>query len=74
MKRLMLAHALESVAECRFLVGENNTRSRRALERIGAKLTDREETRIMAGGAEVTHLTYVITAADFAQGPLSGQS
>lgn len=71
MKRLMLAHALKSVAECRFLVGEDNIRSRRALERIGAKLTDREETRIMAGGAQVTHLTYVITAADFAQGPLA---
>lgn len=28
MKRLMLAHALASVAECRFLVGESNTRSR----------------------------------------------
>jgi hypothetical protein len=27
MKRLMLAHALASVAECRFLVGETNTRS-----------------------------------------------
>ena len=37
MKRLMLAHALGSVAQVRFLVGETNTRSRRALERIGAK-------------------------------------
>ena len=30
MKRLMLAHALASLAEVRFLVGETNTRSRRA--------------------------------------------
>ena len=30
----------------RFLVGETNTRSRRALENIGAKLTDRREDRI----------------------------
>lgn len=73
MKRLMLAHALASVAECRFLVGEGNTRSRRALERIGAKLTDRREERIMAGGEVIPHLTYVITAEDFASGPLSGQ-
>lgn len=72
MKRLMLAHALASVAECRFLVGETNTRSRRALERIGARLTDRREERIMAGGEVIPHLTYVITRDDFARGPLAG--
>jgi RimJ/RimL family protein N-acetyltransferase len=72
MKRLMLAHALASVAECRFLVGQANTRSRRALERIGARLTDRREERIMAGGEIIPHLTYVITRDDFAQGPLAG--
>ncbi|MFM7403754.1 MAG: GNAT family N-acetyltransferase [Erythrobacter sp.] len=44
MKRLMLAHALAGVAEVRFLVGETNTRSRRALENIGAKLTDRRNS------------------------------
>jgi N-acetyltransferase len=71
MKRLMLAHALASVAECRFLVGETNTRSRRALERIGARLTDRSEERIMAGGEVIPHLTYVITRDDFARGPLA---
>jgi RimJ/RimL family protein N-acetyltransferase len=71
MKRLMLAHALASVAECRFLVGESNTRSRTALERIGARLTDRREERIMAGGKIIPHLTYVITAEDFASGPLA---
>lgn len=74
MKRLMLAHALASVAECRFLVGESNTRSRRALERIGATLTDACEERIMAGGAVIPHLTYVITAEDFAKGPLATQA
>jgi RimJ/RimL family protein N-acetyltransferase len=72
MKRLMLAHALASVAECRFLVGESNLRSRRALERIGARLTDRREERIMAGGEIIPHLTYAITRADFARGPLAG--
>jgi RimJ/RimL family protein N-acetyltransferase len=71
MKRLMLAHALGSVAECRFLVGESNTRSRRALEKIGARLTDRREERIMAGGEVIPHLTYVITREDFATGPLA---
>lgn len=72
MKRLMLGHALASVAEVRFMVGEANTRSRRALENIGAKLTDRREERIMAGGEVVPHLTYAITAKDFASGPLAG--
>ena len=70
MKRLMLAHALASVAEVRFVVGETNNRSRRALERIGAQLTDRREERVMAGGAVMPHLTYVITRASFASGPL----
>ncbi|MDP4605362.1 MAG: GNAT family N-acetyltransferase [Erythrobacter sp.] len=74
MKVLMLAHALASVAECRFLVGEDNTRSRRALERIGARLTDRTEERVMADGAVIRHLTYVVTRPDFAQGPLARSS
>jgi RimJ/RimL family protein N-acetyltransferase len=74
MKRLMLAHALAGVAECRFLVGESNTRSRRALEAIGAKLTDRREERVMAGGAIIPHLTYVITREGFARGPLARPS
>ena len=68
----MLAHALASVAEVRFLVGETNTRSRTALERIGAVLTDRREERIMAGGEIIPHLTYAITRESFAQGPLAG--
>lgn len=72
MKRLMLAHALASMAEVRFLVGETNTRSRTALERIGARLTERREERIMADGRVIPHLTYVITPEDFAQGPLAG--
>jgi N-acetyltransferase len=71
MKRLMLAHALASVAEVRFLVGETNIRSRRALEKIGAKLTDRREARV-AGGVLVPHLTYAITREDFARGPMAG--
>ncbi|MFM7377351.1 MAG: GNAT family N-acetyltransferase [Erythrobacter sp.] len=70
-KRLMLAHALASVAEVRFLVGETNTRSRTALERIGATLTDRREERIMAGGEIIPHLTYAITRESFAKGPLA---
>lgn len=72
MKRLMLTHALASVAEVRFLVGETNTRSRTALERIGAHLTDRREDRVMADGAVIPHLTYAIARESFAKGPLAG--
>lgn len=71
MKRLMLAHALASVAEVRFLVGESNIRSRTALERIGARLTDRREERVMADGKVIGHVTYAITRAGFAEGPLA---
>ncbi|MFN3989630.1 MAG: GNAT family N-acetyltransferase [Erythrobacter sp.] len=71
LKRLMLAHALASLAECRFVVGEANHRSRRAMEKIGARLTDHTEVRAMAGGAMLRHVTYVITRRDFATGPLS---
>lgn len=73
MKRLMLAHALVSVAEARFAVGATNTRSRTALERIGAQLTDRREDRVMAGGTVIPHLTYIITRAGFASGPLAAK-
>lgn len=69
MKRLMVAHALASVAECRFAVGESNWRSRRALEKIGARLTDRVEDRMMAGEA-LPHVYYVIGKQEFADGPL----
>jgi RimJ/RimL family protein N-acetyltransferase len=54
-------------------VGDTNLRSRRALERIGARLTDRREERVMAGGRVIPHLTYAITRDDFAKGPLMRQ-
>jgi RimJ/RimL family protein N-acetyltransferase len=72
LKRLMVAHALASIAQCRFAVGESNWRSRRAMEKIGGRLSAREDVRPMAGGA-VRHVHYVIGAAEFANGPL-GQS
>ena len=69
MKRLMIGHALASIAECRFAVGEENWRSRKAMEKIGGRLTNREDIREMAGGL-IRHVHYVITRADFASGPL----
>jgi RimJ/RimL family protein N-acetyltransferase len=38
MKRLMLNHAFRSVDVVRFVIGPNNVRSRRAVEKIGAVL------------------------------------
>ena len=69
MKRLMVGHALESVAECRFAVGAANHRSRRAMEKIGGRLTDRTETRGMAG-KDSAHVFYAIGRAEFAGRPL----
>lgn len=69
LKRLMLAHALASVAECRFVVGEANHRSRRAMEKIGGQLSGRVDERPMAGNI-VRHVTYVITRENFVMGPL----
>ena len=41
MKRLMLTHAFRFVARAILIVGRDNLRSRRAVERIGGRLTDR---------------------------------
>ncbi len=69
-KRLMVAEAFRcGFHTAIFLVGEANLRSRRALEKIGAVLTDRRQRWEMAG-ADVDHLIYAITTQAFAQGPL----
>jgi RimJ/RimL family protein N-acetyltransferase len=70
MKRLMIGHALASVDRVIFLVGENNIRSRRAMEKIGGRLTDRVHRADMAGRA-VVHVIYAIDRRDFATGPLA---
>ena len=70
MKRLMLAHALTAVERVWFRVGETNFRSRRAMEKIGGRLTERTETIEMAG-EPVTHVIYEIDRASFADGPLN---
>ncbi len=69
MKALMVDHALTGFDRVIFLVGETNRRSRRALEKVGAALTDRAEVGDL-GGRQVRHLIYAIDRADFAAGPL----
>lgn len=69
MKKLMIAHALDAFERVIFLVGEGNLRSRRAMEKIGAVLTDRVQTADMAG-MEVRHVIYAIDREGFETGPL----
>ena len=59
MKRLMLDHAFRFVDRVILRIGEHNLRSRRAAEKIGARLTDRTEA-VTAGGVESRHLFYAI--------------
>jgi RimJ/RimL family protein N-acetyltransferase len=66
MKRLMLQHAFRFVDNVVFLIGEENHRSRRAVEKIGAVLIG---TRTGSDGQE--KVVYRITVAGFARGPLA---
>lgn len=65
----MIAHALRSMEAVIFLIGETNGRSRRAMEKIGARLTDRTYAAVMAGRI-ATHVIYRMDAAGFAASPL----
>ncbi|HJQ12548.1 MAG TPA: GNAT family N-acetyltransferase [Gemmatimonadaceae bacterium] len=64
MKRLMLRHAFQFVERVVLLVGPQNFRSRRAVEKIGGV----ERGRRTADGRE--SIIYEITAAAFNRGPL----
>ncbi len=70
MKRLMLSHALQFVERVDFRVGETNVISRKAMEHIGGRLTDRiDVTETPEGPAR--HVVYEIDRASFASGPLA---
>ena len=70
MKRLMIAHALKSFDRTVFLVGDTNVRSRRAMEKIGGRLTERTQDTELAGRT-IRHVIYVVDHDDFAAGPLA---
>jgi N-acetyltransferase len=70
MKALMVGHALASVERVIFLIGDTNIRSRTAVERIGATLTDRQMTAQLSTGP-VTHLYYALDRAAFSNSPLA---
>ena len=65
MKRLMLTHAFQFVDRVVLLVGPQNFRSRRAVEKIGGV----ERGRRIADGRE--SIVYEITAQAYRHGPLS---
>ncbi len=60
-KRLMIGHILQHYDAATFMIGEENIRSRRAMEKIGGRLTDRREKRVL-GGVEQGHVVYQIDA------------
>lgn len=60
MKRLMLGHAFTFAERIIFRVGATNLRSRRAVEKIGAVLTQRRETMVLHGKS-IEHVVYQIT-------------
>lgn len=58
-KRLMIGHILRFYKAATFMVGADNLRSRRAMEKIGGRLNGRSETRVL-GGVEREHVVYEI--------------
>ncbi|MFO1255658.1 MAG: GNAT family N-acetyltransferase [Sphingomonadaceae bacterium] len=71
LKRLMLEHCLKAVERVDFRVGENNLRSRRAMEKIGGRLSGRDGGIVETASGPARHVVYEITRASFASGPLS---
>jgi len=66
-KRMMIGLALQRVRQVIFLVGATNMRSRRAMEKIGARLTDRSYD---AGPNQTHYVVYAMNEAEFLASPL----
>ncbi|MFN5904208.1 MAG: GNAT family N-acetyltransferase [Novosphingobium sp.] len=71
LKRLMLDHAFRFVDRVEFRVGECNLRSCRALEKIGARQTERVDMVKVPDGGRMRHVIFEITREGFANGPLN---
>ncbi|HTR67854.1 MAG TPA: GNAT family N-acetyltransferase [Terriglobales bacterium] len=65
-KQTMLAHAFRFVKTVIFRIAEHNLRSRRAVEKLGARLDAREQINT-AGPAPVRFAFYVLTWEMFAE-------
>jgi N-acetyltransferase len=66
MKRIMLAHALAGFPRVIFRIGEENLRSRRAMEKIGGVTIPWNEVGEVFG-RPVRHIAYTITREVFAR-------
>jgi RimJ/RimL family protein N-acetyltransferase len=64
LKDLMLRHAFRWFDPVIFVVGKDNLRSRRAMEKIGGVLRPETQYRDMAGRSE-SHVVYAIRKADW---------
>nr|WP_246744715.1 GNAT family N-acetyltransferase [Methylocystis sp. Sn-Cys] len=64
-KALMLRHAFRFVDAVYFRVGESNARSRRAMEKIGGRLSERTEAITLPSGVPALHVIYEISKEDF---------
>src|SRR6266403_5182040 len=64
LKSLMLEHAFRYVGRVVFVVGEQNLRSQRALEKIGASFLKKAQLPA-ADGTERTNVVFVITAKSY---------
>lgn len=64
LKSLMLKHAFRFVENVLLIVGENNVRSQKAVEKIGGKFL-RHEERPGSGGTMGRNVVFVITRAEF---------
>ena len=69
-KRLMLEHAFDHVDRVVFRVGADNVISRKAMAKIGGRLTGVTFVEDRAG-RPVEHVVYEITRESFAAGPLA---
>jgi RimJ/RimL family protein N-acetyltransferase len=66
MKSLMLKHAFRFVRTVLFHIGENNIRSQKAVEKIGARLCGRiEKDQELPGGNLWTSLVYKIESSSY---------
>jgi N-acetyltransferase len=68
MKRLMLTHAFRFFDQVRFNIGATNFRSRRAIEKIGARLDGEYIPEAKGGVRAVPHAIYRITRDEAEQG------
>lgn len=69
-KRLMLEHAFKHVGRVLFRVGADNVISRKAMAKIGGRLTG-ETFVVERAGQQIDHVVFEITRESFARGPLA---